>query len=167
MQKCKIRKLDICFPPPMYYSLHVANSLSIIMANDENKEWFFNNFIQVSYYNDYAHGGNGHAYDIYPANETRAGQFAASQFLVEKHIDQRVVRFKKKDLISTIIDFVNNGYYVVCIADVAKLKGTRYEGEKFFEHGIMIFGYDLTKRIFNILDFDNKDRINIVKEKSL
>lgn len=158
-----IKKLDICFPPPMYYSLHVAISLSIILANEENRKWFYNNFIQVSYYNGYLNDQSGHAYSIYPATETRPGQFAASQFLVEKHIDQNVINFKKGDIVSDTINFINEGYYVSCIADVSKLKDTTYEKRDFFAHGMMIFGYDLYKHFFYVLDFDKKRRINIIE----
>lgn len=163
MKDKDIKLLSICFPPPMYYSLHVAISLSIILSNKDNHKWFYNNFIQVSFYNGYYKEPSGHAYDIYPASKTRPGQFAASQFLVEKHMDQNIFDFVQEDLIANIIKFVNEGYYVSSIVDVSKLKGTCYEHKDFIVHGIMILGYNLDRKTFYILDFDNKNKISVIE----
>lgn len=163
VNKVLVKKLDICFPPPLYYSLHVAISLSIIFANDKNKDWLYNNFIQVSFCGDDNITKGGHKYCIYPSMEMRPGQNAASKFLVEKHIDLKVVNLKTSTLCDSIKLFIDNDYYVSCIVDVTKLHGTRYEGRDFMPHRIMIFGYDFESKLFDILDFDYKQAINKIK----
>lgn len=159
---CTCKCLDICFPPPLYFSLHVACALSIIMANHENEDWFYNHFIQVSFYHDYA-DGNVHKYSIYPAMETRTGKSAASKFLSEVYVDQNVVDLKEDSLINNIKIFIDNNYYVTCRVDVSQLNGTRYAGRRLCLHGIMIFGYDDMKKTLDILDFDDRQAINLIK----
>ena len=159
---CTCKCLDICFPPPLYFSLHVACALSIIMANHENEDWFYNHFVQVSFYHDYAEG-NVHKYSIYPAMETRTGQSAASKFLNEVHVDRNVVNLKENSLINNIKIFIDNNYYVTCRVDVSQLNGTRYAGRSLCLHGIMIFGYDDRKKTLDILDFDDRQAINLIK----
>lgn len=156
------RQLEICFPPPIYYSLHAAKTLAIILAQDGNWEWFYSNFIQVSFYNDYYKNPVNHAFHIYPVNETRPGHFAASQFLVEKHFDQRVFNFKYESFIDNIVEYVNQGFYVSCIADVSKIKGTRYEKHLFCAHGVLVIGYNMSCETFKILDFDVNEKIGII-----
>lgn len=133
------------------------------MANDENKDWFYNNFIQVTFYNDFANIGNGHLYCIYPAMETRLRHFAASQYLMETCLNLNIINLKSDKFCENIKLFIDNGYYVSCVADVSKLKGTRYEQRDFAPHRIMIFGYDFKCGTFNILDFDNKEAISKIK----
>lgn len=156
------RQLEICFPPPIYYSLHAAKTLAIILAQDRNWEWFYSNFIQVSFYNDYYKNPANHAFHIYPVNETRPGHFAASQFLVEKHFDQRVFNFKHESFIDNIVEYINQGFYVSCIADVSKIKGTRYEKHLFCAHGVLVTGYNMSCETFKILDFDVNEKISII-----
>lgn len=155
--------LDICFPPPMYFSHHVATSLSIIMANNENKDWFYNNFIQATFYNDFANIGSGHLYGIYPAMETRLRHFAASQYLMETCINLNILNLMSDRLCENVKLFIDNGYYVSCVADVSRLKGTRYAQRDFFSHRIMIFGYDFKSHTLDILDFDHKQALNKIK----
>lgn len=155
--------LEICFPPPMYFSHHVAASLSIIMANNENKDWFYNNFIQATFYNDFSNIGNGHLYGIYPAMETRLRHFAASQFLMETCVNLNILNLRSIKLCENIKLFIDNGYYVSCVADVSRLKGTRYAQRDFFSHRLMIFGYDFKAHTLDILDFDHKQALNKIK----
>lgn len=157
------KELALCFPPPMYFSLHVAVAMSIVLANNENRDWFYSNFIQVTFCNGHVNMKSGHRYGIYPALETRTGQYAASKFLTEKHIDLSVVKLKADTLCENIKIFIDNGYYVSCLADVSKIRGTRYVKYDFFPHGLMIYGYDYKSKTFDILDFDNKERISRIK----
>ncbi len=157
------RSLPICFPPPMYFSLHVAAALCMILADHENEDWFYNHFIQASFYNDYAKKSVGHRYCIYPAIEMRPGQIAAGKYITETHVDLDVVNMKAGSLYENIKLFIDKGYYVSCIADVSKIKGTRYEERSFLLHEVMIFGYDDTLRTLDIVDFDNRQTINRIK----
>lgn len=133
------------------------------MANGENKDWFYNNFIQTTFYKDFTNMGKGHLYCIYPAMETRLRHFAASQFLIETCANSNIFNFKADVFSENIKLFIDNGYYVSCVVDVSKLKGTRYTIRKFFSHRIMIFGYDFISKTLDILDFDAKEKINRIK----
>ena len=155
--------LPICFPPPMYFSLHVAIALSMILADNENKDWFYNHFVQVSFYNKYAEIEGSHKYCIYPAMEMRPGQIASGKFIKETHVNLDIFNLKEDTLYDNIKLFIENGYYISCVADVSKIKGTRYEGESFFYHGLMIYGYDNKTKSLDIVDFDDRNAINRIK----
>ena len=157
------RNLPICFPPPMYFSLHVAAALSMILAEGENEDWFYNNFIQASFYNDYDSKAKSHKYCVYPAMEMRPGQMAAGKYIAQTHVDLEVFNMKADSLYENIKLFINQGYYVSCVADVSRIKGTRYEERSFLLHEVMIFGYDDALETLDILDFDNKQAINRIK----
>ena len=129
------RSLPICFPPPMYFSLHVAAALSMILAEGENEDWFYNNFIQASFYNDYDSKAKSHKYCVYPAMEMRPGQMAAGKYIAQTHVDLEVFNMKADSLYENIKLFINQGYYVSCVADVSRIKGTRYEERSFLQIG--------------------------------
>ena len=157
------RSLPICFPPPMYFSLHVAAALSMILADHENEDWFYNHFIQASFYNNYAQKRGGHKYCIYPAMEMRPGQIAAGKYLTETHVDLDVFNMKAGSLYENIQIYIDNGYYVSCVADVSKINGTRYKEKGFMLHEVMIFGYDDAFKALDIVDFDDRQAINRIK----
>lgn len=157
------KSLPICFPPPMYFSLHVAAALSMILADHENEDWFYNHFIQASFYNGYAEKRGVHKYCIYPAMEMRPGQIAAGKYITETHADLDVFNMKAGSLYENIKIFIDNGYYVSCIADVSKINGTRYKENGFMRHAVMIFGYDDAFKTLDIVDFDDREAINRIK----
>lgn len=159
----KIKKvLDIVFPPPMYYSLHVAISMAIILTDKDNYDWYYSNFIQLSFRNDYKEKIGNHILNIYPAELTRPGQSAANLCLTEIYTDRLVHEdIKDNKLIFYVQHFIDNDYYVSALLDVSKLTNSRYKG--FFIHGVIVFGYDRDKRIFYTLDFNNREELCILE----
>lgn len=156
----KISKhLELSDKPPMFYSLHVAISMSIILSNDTNLNWFYSNFCQLCFRNSYRtlldNHDSRHLLNIYPAELTRPGQIAANLCLKETYVDRYLhLEITNDNFIDFLINCINNNYYVSTLVDVSKLPNTRYENSAPYVHGVIIFGYNLKDNTFSILDFN-------------
>lgn len=159
--------LPIVTPSPIYYSLFVADKLSMIMLNKNAENWIYNNFIQLVFYKEnlknFRH--DSHCVAIWPADTMKMDYTGANLFLREYHINDKIYNLTRENLIENIKSWIDKGFYIIGNVDVSKLKGTRYYGKESFCHSAMIIGYN-ENQLYQ-LDFSEKGNLGVIRiEKS-
>ncbi|OMF98445.1 hypothetical protein [Paenibacillus sp. FSL R7-0337] len=112
------------------------------IVGDETWPWIFNNFIQIRY----ARGWEIYTFDNH---HMLLQNCPGLSFYI---LPQEIVKLKFGSLKKTIIDAIDNGYYLFIFIDRYYLHVTdSYEKEHFF-HELFIFGYDIERDIVFIAD---------------
>jgi len=170
------KELPLYFPSPIYYSLYAAIRFSILLTSEKTYPWFYSNFIQLRFDNEIFEnqlqydnekkrklGFPDHILHIYPIEVMKKDYKGASLFFDEINLNSNIFQFKKETLISEMVDYLNNGYYITTHLDVSKLPGTRYYNGIPTVHSVLIYAYDLEEKCFKHTDFQNNGSMTIIK----
>ncbi len=142
-------ELQIVEPPVLSY-LHHAYPLTAAQAHKDFFSWFYSNYIQLEF-------------DL---NISRLNFFTHVIFgnniycpIVDyKVIDLEFLSLSRINIIDFIVDSINMGYYVTTYLDEYYIP-ERISYYKFhYKHDVMIFGYDLSKSVFKIIGFNDKQQ---------
>ena len=155
--------LPIVLPPPIYYSLFAADKLSMIMLNENAKNWLYNNFIQLVFYaqNLEKMRYDSHYVSIWPVDTMKMDYSGANKFLREYHINDKMYNLTRENLIDNIKNWIDCGFYIIGYVDVTKLHGTRYYGFPAYSHSAMLIGYN-DKELYQV-DFSPRGNIDILR----
>jgi len=170
------KELPLYFPSPIYYSLYAAIRFSILLSAPNTYPWFYSNFIQLRFdeekfqdqlqYDDEKvrkSGLSDHILHIFPIDEMKKNHKGASFYLDEITLDNSMFDFNEKTLISEIVNYINNGFYITTHIDVSKMPGTRYYNEIPTVHSVLIYAYDLEDQCFKHIDFNENGSISILR----
>lgn len=138
--------LPTLFPPPIVNYLHFAHYLTIVLSNDKHQNWFYANFIHIFY--------NFHA-DL-KLNFYMQNQFDClpSYFLDTYRLNNKIIDISKINIISDIINWIDEGYYVKIKVDSKLIPNNYKYHEEQFLLPVFIYGYNKEKCVFYTQNFD-------------
>lgn len=116
-----------------------ANPLSIMQDNEQGWSWIMSNFIQV----------------VCPKPDSLTLNFknySESPILCYQHIKKSLINSKWENIVEFIIDSINMDYYVYMLVDQYYLSSSDAFQRLRHPHDIFIYGYDSSKKIFNVAD---------------
>ncbi|MWC29592.1 hypothetical protein [Paenibacillus sp. MMS18-CY102] len=119
-----------------------ANVLSIITKHKDAQNWIFSNFIHVS-----------SSPKLYSLTFYDCWNYVRNcPLLIHNTVDRWIIEEKwKNDINAFLIDAINHESYAYFYLDEAKLKNTSVsQMVESFTHDVMVFGYDLQEKTFNI-----------------
>jgi hypothetical protein len=76
-----------------------------------------------------------------------------------------VLPAKKKTLIENIINWINNRYYISVLLSESEIPGTYLYKKRYYPHFQFLFGYDLSKKEFKLLNFNPERKLSIINLK--
>lgn len=128
--------------PPLYSFPIFANILSITSIHESFEAWYFSNFIQLN---------------ASPMNHTLSfydcwSYLNKCPLIIRNSIDRWIINEKwNGDIISFLIDALNQSAYIYLFIDEAKLSNSTLS-KKFnsFTHDVMVHGYNQQKKEFFI-----------------
>lgn len=154
----KSKELPICIDPPIKFFLHHALPLAMILVKGNN--FLYSNYIQLC-----KSSSNDYLFDIYPrigAGE-KFGDNVLDNVLDNCVLSGDILNIKKDELISLIIGWINNDYYVQVATDERMIAGTRlYQAKQFRCHQAFYFGYDLEKKVLKMLNYDTNSHFTVI-----
>lgn len=131
--------LEMASSPIKVYPIY-ANALSIILTHEESYGWFLNNFIQII--------NNDRNLTFYDFN------YKSCPFLNVQKIKKTLCQKYFGGIINFIIESIKNNNYVYLIVKTKYISAYK---EDFNRHDMLIYGFDLDKKIFYIADcFKNR-----------
>lgn len=162
-----MKKLNITIDTGCNFLLSYAYPLSILLSKKEYYNWYMQNYIE-------------HFFCIDKEYNIDTGIFDALEYGELDRINSGLIEYKSKsyqdfnvniNIIDTIITFLNNDTYCVIFLDEYYLSKNNYFGMKneHFSHEYLIYGYDLSKKEFNVVCFENliycKSQLSMSKVK--
>lgn len=150
------RVLPIFFPPPIVTYLYFPYQLSIILAHDKTKPWFFSNFIQLfSKLNSNSIWLLHFFPDIYMVQN--------NQYFIEvARVNENVVEIKRGEMAKRLCEWIGNGYYVCVILSESALPGSMMYGREPYPHPQFFFGYDLATKTLKLTNFDSHSKYSVI-----
>lgn len=142
---------DICLPiiyPPLVQNYLPFSIISTIAtANMKNLNWIMHNFIQLFKYEHF------NKIESYPVQHF---MYTNQSCITCKEISAEIIQKENIDIISLIINCINHQQYVVIYLDEYDIPQMRFYHEKEILHSQFIFGYNLEKQTFKILNFSKR-----------
>ena len=160
-----IKQLPLFLPPPICYALFAAVKMCVIALHPSAFNWLHNNFIQLTFYEEFLSKPDfqNHFAGIWPVDSLRLDQRGANLLLNEYVVDNNVFDLTPDTLVEHMIAWLNKDMYIYADVNVTKLSTTKNYGiEPPYAHSALIFGYDLSKKIFKMIDFLANGRLDIV-----
>lgn len=116
-----------------------ASLFSIVPINEENKAWFYSNFIQICY--DYNY--NWYFFENHNILDT-------CPWLENYKLRREMIHKGFSSIQNFLIDAINDDFYCYLIVNLYYIPAAQYYGNTDFSHEIMIYGYDLINKEFYI-----------------
>lgn len=138
--------LPIIFPPPIKCYLPITIVSSIVTANIGDNSWIMNNFIQL----------------YIPKGSEKLESFPFQDFM---YFDQNLLHVDiindfnhklEKNIIYEILEWIDNGNYVIIYVDEHEVPGTYFYKKSHLIHSQFIYGYNMAQKKFKILNFNSK-----------
>ncbi|EPR10592.1 hypothetical protein [Ruminiclostridium papyrosolvens] len=134
--------------PPIVCYLHHAYPLTSAMHHEDFNSWFFSNYIQLEY-RCQTKEVNFFTYVI-------CGNSVFIPILDYKILDLEFIFKSNIDIIEFIKNSIENGYYVTTYIDEFFIPERTAYKNNHFRHDIMIYGFDLNKKIFNVTGYNDR-----------
>lgn len=139
--------LPVNYPMITTYTQH-AHLLSILTYYEYTKGWIYSNYIQLYMNRDYKHNW-GDFYFPFPY-ELRPSD--TCKWILSQKIKRDTV-IKKGSVIDFIIDSINSDNYVHTMLNYYYVPVSVHYKKTHSHHDMLIYGYDLDKKIFHVADF--------------
>lgn len=146
----KVKKLPLCKSPIKVYS-NYAYILSVLLNNDNAKNWFYSNFIQVKYIRDTA-TRQQFIFNYSIGNLTK--YFYNIPFLEVRSLNRDFLLKVCNNIIEFLCKAIEEGYYIMTIVDEYYLPPRKAYRTRHYKHLIMINGYDLEKGCFYSMGYN-------------
>ncbi|OKP94770.1 hypothetical protein [Paenibacillus sp. P32E] len=127
---------------------HHAFPLLISSLHPDFFQWFNCNYIQIYCNKDIESGLNFNFYD-FPSLKSK------SPFLGEMYIPKSLIE-RYVNPIKFLIDSLENNHYIVTFVDEFYIPERVAYQKYHYIHDILIYGYDNTRKIFNVAGYNNK-----------
>jgi hypothetical protein len=141
---------------------HHAYPLSIASINDNYKDWFFSNFIQLKSYKTF-----------FPEDTFIDFDFTYHYYDNNPWIDTTCINEEEQEDISIedlVIECIENDEYICIFVNQYFISGLNGYQSFHFTHEILIFGYDEKEQLFSAIGFDktgNYSKMNVNKSELL
>jgi len=135
---------------PVIGLLGHAYVLGILSNYEECLPWFYNNYIQLYFSRRYLEERGEFWLDFFPDLMVI---FEDVPWLEYHRMDKETIFNNNIDLNKFIIDYINRGYYFFTCADEFFIPGKVAYNRLHFTHDIMVYGYNLEKKTYNIAGF--------------
>ena len=150
------RILPIYFPPPIVTYLDFPFQLSILLAREKTRAWFYTNYIQI--------------FSKLDSNPILLLHFWPDQYLVQHtqyfidviEVNETVMKFRKDGAVQRIRRWLDHGFYVSVMLSESRLPGTMFYGRGVYPHPQFFFGYDRNAGIFKLTNFDARGNYSII-----
>ena len=126
---------------------HYANLLSVLSTDkDMMMPWVYNNFIQLQFRKH-----EGHRLDFCICMDYYMIKNNCP-WIYRDGVSRDLIYKKWGSLTDFIIDAIDDEYYVDIVVDEYYIKEYDAFHKRYFEHNLMIYGYDKEKKIFYVAD---------------
>ena len=136
--------LPIIFPPPIKCYLPISIVSSIVTANIDDNSWIMNNFIQLYIAEGFE------KLESFPFQDF----MYFDQNLLHVDIINNFNHKLEKNIINEIIEWIDNGNYVIVYVDEFEVPGTYSYRKTHLIHSQFIYGYNMENKSFKILNFN-------------
>ncbi|MDR1117384.1 MAG: BtrH N-terminal domain-containing protein [Oscillospiraceae bacterium] len=138
--------LPIKHPMITVYAHH-AHFLSILPYDDATLPWVYNNYINVLRFLDHKMA-NFHL----PGHDGFAPIEMCKRLSVQKIIRDDITTYFRS-FVDFVVYHIEKGNYVISMLDHYCLPPSAHYNQNHFRHDVLIYGYDLEKRVFYTSDF--------------
>lgn len=143
-------KLPLCESPIKVYS-NYAYVLSVLLNNEDAKEWFYCNFIQVKYIRD--EGENRFFFNYSLGNLTK--YFYNVPFLEVRSLSRQFCVKAINNIIDFLCNAIREGYYIMAVVDNYFLYTPIECRENHYMHILLLYGFNTDKRCFYSMGYNN------------
>ncbi|MEW9701755.1 hypothetical protein [Paenibacillus sp. SI8] len=148
--------LPLAEPCIYAYSSH-ATALSILSIDDAYLPWFHSNYIQLCGLKDY-----NLTYDLpldfYMGPRKDFNYYSNASWLSFLSTERQLVKSTCEDIIKYVIACIEQNLYVALHIDEFYLEDRWAYKRRKWDHENLIFGYDLERKVFNIIGFKGTNR---------
>ncbi len=141
-------ELEIKQPPITCY-LHHAYQLTVSMSHKDFDSWFLSNYIQLEYVAE-QDILNFFTYVI-------CGNCVYNPLINYRILDLEYIFKTNIDIIEFVKKSIEAGYYIVTYIDEFYIPERNAYKKEHFKHELMIYGFDLSKKEFKLLGYNNKN----------
>lgn len=140
-------------PPPIKGFLRWAYTLSITHNYEETLPWYYTNFIQMSCTKHFLEKRRTFFFDFFRGKPNELN--FNNPFLLTCAVNYELLSgYRPDELVEFMIGRINQGYYAIVFIDESKITASfAYDGDA-FPHHLMLSGYDLKERTFDVSMFD-------------
>jgi len=140
--------------PPIIGYVHLAYPLSILLNYSECLPWYYSNFIQLCCCKIPQEA------NLYLRFYTTIKYIQRIPWLMYEYLHLDTIINNGFDIIKLICNYIDEGYYIYINVDELYISQRGAYGRNHNTHANLVFGYDLSKKTFNILGFafDHKFR---------
>lgn len=136
--------LPIAYPPLITAYLPISIVSNIAVANSNNLNWIMQNFVQIFKYE------KSDKVESFPIQKFIYQQQAT---ITINEINGHMIDMKRISIVEDIVKWIDEKKYVVVYLDESRIEGMRLYEKYAFLHSQFIFGYNLEKRVFKVLNF--------------
>lgn len=131
--------------------LHHAYQTAIIGCHEKTTPWILSNYIQLYY-----DGNILFPIQFYMPDSTGYTWNFLCPWMNYQVIHKKTLIALKADILDLIIHAINDGYYVIAYVNEKYIPNKPSYQSKDFSHMFMIYGYDLDKKTFWHLGYNNR-----------
>ncbi|WP_238917667.1 hypothetical protein [Clostridium sp. YIM B02555] len=143
------RVLPVTYPIITTYTNH-AHMLAVLGNNKKALEWIISNYILIYCNKDYAKGQWG---DMYFQAPYRVRPYDQCEWLVSDKISVKYILDDSESIVNKVIKWIDEGRYIDIMLDYYYISNSIYYNKESFGHDMLIYGYDLLKKVFYCSDF--------------
>jgi hypothetical protein len=148
--------MPVYFPPLIHSYLNYSHQLAVILAYPETYDWFFSNYIQIG--SSFLENN----YLIMHFLPTDREAVESQLYLDISHLNEDCIG-RKNNIVEMVKDWLNKDYYVgICLIE-SEIPGTiLHEIGYHHPHTQFIYGYDLTRKHFNSINFNHEHNFSML-----
>ena len=140
--------LPVKYPMITTYNQH-AHLLSILMNYHFTKSWIYSNYIQLYINRDYKHNWGDFyfpfPYELKPSDTCK--------WIISQKIKREIAVSKWESITDFIIDNINSHNYIHIMVNYYYVPLSDRYKKQYSLHDMLIYGYDLNKKLFYVADF--------------
>lgn len=146
----KEKILPLCESPIKVYS-NYAYILSVLLSNEEAKNWFYSNFIQVKYIRD-TDNRQQFIFNYSIGNLTK--YFYNIPYLEIRSMKREFMLKVCNNIIEFLCQAIEEGYYIMTIVDEYYLPPRMAYKNRHYKHLIMLYGYNSKRECFYSMGYN-------------
>jgi len=140
------------------FSSH-STVLSILSTDDAYLPWFHSNFIQMYCLKDFHDFNRDVPLDFYMGPRKDFNYYLNNNWLTYLSTEKQLIESTcNGDTINFITQCINNDLYVALYLDEFYIEDRWAYNDRKWEHENLIFGYDLERKVFNMIGYRGANR---------
>lgn len=134
----------------------IANFLSILQSYPQTKDWIFQNFIQIVYYenlnDEYLHEMTGSLLDL-ESGLWLIGQYSYCPFFSQYILNRKILCHCSGETVKFFKKMLDDDYYIILFINHNMISNTSFYRKEDHDNPVLIYGYDDSTQEFLIAGY--------------